>query len=197
MSDVNAAATLSLAISTGDAATQLWNLKREYELLQAAFAKGLPSTGISKEAADQIQKLGQQVQTLQSNLKSMATEHQAQIAVLNSNYEKFEKARVAGQQKMADAARASTAAQSAYAANATKLLQERAAAAEVAAAAERRLAEVSRNNASAAQSANAAITNKLLQERAAAAEVAAAAERRLAEATRANEIGRASCRERV
>ena len=40
MSDVNAAATLSLAISTGDAAKQLQELKREYELLQAAFAKG-------------------------------------------------------------------------------------------------------------------------------------------------------------
>ena len=150
MSDVNAAATLSLAITTGTAKEQLDALKLSYSQFKDELAKGAPSTGISKEAADQIQKLGQQVQTLQSNLKSMATEHQAQIAVLNSNYEKFEKARVAGQQKMADAARASTAAQSAYAANATKLLQERAAAAEVAAAAERRLAEVSRNNASAA-----------------------------------------------
>ncbi len=186
MSDVNAAATLSLAISTGDAAKQLQELKTAYAALKGEFATGLQATGISKEAADQIQKLGQQVQTLQSNLKSMATEHQAQIAVLNSNYEKFEKARVAGQQKMADAARASTAAQSAYAANATKLLQERAAAAEFAAAAERRLAEATRANASAAQAASAASTVKLLQERAAAAEVAAAAERRLAEATRAN-----------
>ena len=112
MSDVNAAATLSLAISTGDAAKQLQELKTAYAALKGEFATGLQATGISKEAADQIQKLGQQVQTLQSNLKSMATEHQAQIAVLNSNYEKFEKARVAGQQKMADAARASTAAQS-------------------------------------------------------------------------------------
>ena len=72
MSDVNAAATLSLAISTGDAETQLGNLKREYELLQAAFAKGLPSTGISKEAETQI-----------ANLKKLANDQRAAMAVLS------------------------------------------------------------------------------------------------------------------
>ena len=72
MSDVNAAATLSLAISTGDAAKQLQELKAAYAALKGEFATGLQATGISKEAETQI-----------ANLKKLANDQRAAMAVLS------------------------------------------------------------------------------------------------------------------
>ena len=57
MNETNAAATLSIAITTGDAAAQLETLATKYEALKQSFAKGAGASGFSKEAAKEMTDL--------------------------------------------------------------------------------------------------------------------------------------------
>lgn len=99
MNETNAAATLSIAIKTGDAATQLETLATKYEALKQSFAKGAGASGFSKEATKEMTDLKaamvlleqknrdllSQVQTLTDGFKNYSATVNASAASISSS----------------------------------------------------------------------------------------------------------------
>lgn len=189
MEGTNATATLSLAIDTTKAKSELASLALEYGRVSKLLEGGL-GTDIGKGIAESVKGLQASLNAVSGGIVSVNHALDDIVAIGGKSFNPLSNGAKAAAAAIAALTAATSAnaaaAQSGNNATAAKLLKERAEAATLATEAEKRLVQVTSANVAIAHAGNNASTVKLLKERAEAATLAAEAEKRLAQVTAAN-----------